>query len=546
VHFSADGVSIPRDSISFAEGAIGVVAIDGCVASESGIHRIRASDEDHVLYADSNPIEVHDAPLEYRLYWGDVHGGQVADAGKIEDFFRYARDIAGIDFVGYQRNDHIMSPADYRVQQRLEREFYRPGSFVPMPGYEWSAETERGGHHNVFFRRFDQPARRNSHRGLDDTSEVHLDLPHITDVYDAFRGTDTMITPHVGGEHSDLTHHDPLLEPALEVTSDHGSFHWFLEQALENGYRMGFLGGSDSHNGRPGNDRPGFQLRRYAKSGITGLYTNELSIAGVIEAVRARRCYATTGARMLATVTADGNFMGSEYQTRNHPTVHASIEGTSVLEEVSLFRGLQEVDRHNFVSERSAHSLRISWEGAGRESSYSGLIWDGTLVVTGGALTSVRTFRFDSPRSHVSRSGDGDLTWHSWTCGYRSGIVIDLDGDAEVDLSVVTTSLTRSPFGGRGRFDEHISYSPRDQVQLTVRPSDLLEHPQQITLGELDRKITVELEPKSHTTHASFEFTDEHPVPGVNAYWIRALQVDGEMLWTSPIFVDYTPGSSLV
>ena len=46
----------------------------------------------------------------------------------------------------------------------------------------------------------------------------------------------------VGGEHSDLAHHDPTPEPAVEATSTHGSFEWFLHR-----HRLGFVGGSDSH-----------------------------------------------------------------------------------------------------------------------------------------------------------------------------------------------------------------------------------------------------------------------------------------------------------
>ena len=59
---------------------------------------------------------------------------------------------------------------------------------------------------------------------------------------------------------------------------------------------MDFGGGSDSHNGRPGNDTPGFQHRRYAKAGLTAVYAPELTIAAVLEAYKTRRIYATTGA----------------------------------------------------------------------------------------------------------------------------------------------------------------------------------------------------------------------------------------------------------
>ncbi len=79
----------------------------------------------------------------HRLYWGDPHGGQMVDAGKIPDFFRYARDVAGIDFAGYQRNDHVHSRG-IRHPAALERELYAPGRFVPLPGFEWSGDLAVG------------------------------------------------------------------------------------------------------------------------------------------------------------------------------------------------------------------------------------------------------------------------------------------------------------------------------------------------------------------------------------------------------------------
>ena len=126
--------------------------------------------------------------------------------------------------------------------------------------------------------------RRSSHQGLADKADEDTDLRHIEEVYEAYRGTDTVITAHVGGEHSDLQYHDPHLEPAVEVTSDHGTFEWILQETFERNYRMGFFGGSDSHNGRPGGDTPGFQHRRYAKAGLAAVYARELSIESVLDA----------------------------------------------------------------------------------------------------------------------------------------------------------------------------------------------------------------------------------------------------------------------
>ena len=59
-------------------------------------------------------------------------------------------------------------------------------------------------------------------------------------------------------------------------------------------------------------------------------------------------------------------------------------------------------------------------------------------------------------------------------------------------------------------------------------------------LGVLNRKVTVSLAPDDDGPEvAEFSFTDSSPQPGTNPYWVRVVQTDMEMAWSSPVFVDY-------
>ena len=558
------GSACPVARYTFAAEDGGVRWFADCTVFESGRYRLAAVDSAAGLRAESNPILCTERTAAHVLYWGDPHGGQIALAAKIPDFLRYARDVAGIDFVGYQRNDHILSNDDWAVQQRAERDFDEPGRFVPLPGFEWSAVPSEGGHHNVYFRRHNQPIRRNSHKGLADLSDVDDDLPHILDVYRAYRGQDVVITPHVGGSHADLTHHEPTLEPALEITSDHGTFEWFLEESLRHGYRMGFVGGSDSHDGRPGADTPGWQERRYAQGGLTGLYAPELTLEAVHAALRARRCYATTGARMVVQLDADGHMMGADHTTSSRPTISLSVAGTAPLERVELFRGLERIYSHPIGTGTNSNRVRVLWEGASRKTSYSGVIWDGHLQVVGATIASVERLRFDSPRSRVFDRTATGLRWHSVTCGYRSGVILDLADaadDAELRLVVNTSLISRPYFGGHGDDDPgRMSYAPAENVTFSCSLRELAAGQKEIHLtapalqkhpdsgdndpapqfGQLSRKIEVSLAPAPGGPEtAELTFTDPAPQPGINPYWARIVQTDMEMAWTSPVFVDY-------
>ena len=86
--------------------------------------------------------------------------------------------------------------------------------------------------------------------------ETKRSIP-VTELFDQLRGRDdVMLIPHIGGRYADIVgFHDPRLEPVVEIYSDWGRFEWLLEDALRQGYRVGFVANSDGHKGRPGATR---------------------------------------------------------------------------------------------------------------------------------------------------------------------------------------------------------------------------------------------------------------------------------------------------
>ena len=542
VKLSAAGIALGADELQFDDECGSVVWIDGCRITEAGEHHLTARDDGAELHGVSNPIVASEDAPQFRLYWGDPHGGQVVDPYKIGDFFQYARDVAGIHFAGFQRNDPAITTGAYEVQQEAERAHYEPGRFVPLPGYEWSATYDRGGHHNVYFRRFGQALRRSAHGDHLDPWDIDTDLRHVREMHDEFRYSDVVVTPHVGGIAADLQYHDPAIEPALEITSTHGQFEWFLKESIARNYKMGFVGGSDCYTGRPGDDQPGHQLRRYQKAGLTGIYAPELTLDGILTSMKARRVYATSGVRIIAAVAADGHMMGSEYSTASSPEISVKIIGTGPLERVELFRGLELLHCEDMTQGRANDRVRVTWEGASRRTSYSGVVWDGSVKTVGGKIADIHKIRFDSPRSHIVDVTDASVSWHSWACGYRSGLLLDVEGDADTGIEVAITSdvIASSQYGGHGEEGaRRITFAAADRVLIPTTLGGLADGPRVIELGELDRAVTVELAPEPGPDRVEFQFTDESPEPGINPYWVRVTQSDMEMAWTSPVFVDY-------
>ena len=98
-----------------------------------------------------------------------------------------------------------------------------------------------------------------------------------------------------------------------------GAGHYY-RYALTHGFRLGVIGGSDSHCTTPGGLVPmvypqygGKQLFFYP-GGLAAIYAPELTRKGLFQALRARRCYATSSEKILLWIESKGAPMGSEIE----------------------------------------------------------------------------------------------------------------------------------------------------------------------------------------------------------------------------------------
>ncbi len=217
------------------------------------------------LAGESNPLQIsRDGP---RVLWGDLHGhSNFSDGtGTPEDYYLYARDVAGLDVAALTDHDHWgiqaldSHPELWDEIQRQTKRFHEPGRFVTLLGFEWTSWIQ--GHRHVL--RFDDQGKVLS--SLDPAYESPLQLwaalagqPALTFAHHSAGGpvpTNWLIPP------------DPVLEPITEIVSVHGSSeaadspqpiydavpgNFVRDGALGRGYRFGFIGSGDSHDGHPG------------------------------------------------------------------------------------------------------------------------------------------------------------------------------------------------------------------------------------------------------------------------------------------------------
>jgi hypothetical protein len=526
-----------------AEARSAVVTVPGLCVRAAGDVVIEVRSTDGKPLARSNPMRAGERQAEIP-YWADFHAqsGETIGTNSAHDYFSFARDTAFIDIVGHQGNDFQITPEFWNELNGLYDAFDAPGSFVTMPGYEWSGNTSLGGDRNVFFRTTGRPIRRSSHALVLDQDDLATDCYTARDLFAALKrdGEDAVMFAHVGGRYADIGYaHDATIETAVEVHSSWGTFEWIVEDAFRLGYRVGIVANSDGHKGRPGAEGPGASLFG-AYGGLTAMLLPELSRDAVFEALRARRHYATTGARMLldvrATFDADATVfakdpalgpcaitiarevsMGAIVQSASDTaTLHVDVTGCAPIERVEIRNGCNLVAVLRPYDETDlGQRIRVVWSGAEYRGRFRMTPWDGSATLRDNSFVSVSPINFFNKDRELKRNGDTGLSWESLTTGNFSGFDALL-----ADASAGTLSLETA----QGRVELHVS-----EIGLAPKTFDF---------GALDRKIDIYRLPDANR-HTRFVLDQRVQLQSGrdNPLYVSVVTEDGHQAWSTPIYV---------
>lgn len=318
-----------------------------------------------------------------RLYWGDLHAqsehhvmhSQKKDfrqagwskgisCGTLDECYAYGREVACLDYVAITDQGACLTDAWEYCQEKV-RTYYCPGNFVTFKGYEAGATV---GHRNVIYvtDAVEPPLPRAVFNGFS---------PQVLYPYYRERG-DAILIPHHVKTWTDWSFHDPDLEPVMEVYSCWGqSESPSLElwnkgmtpgagawEAYRRGYRMGMMASSDNHVGMPGRSAPGDrQAHTPFKGGLCAIWAEELTREALFKALKSKRCYGTTGARIIVRFSIAKQPMGSTISTRREKmTAHIAIHGTEELRSVEMVSKQGSV--RNLVIERGEGQIDTTFE----------------------------------------------------------------------------------------------------------------------------------------------------------------------------------------
>jgi hypothetical protein len=524
--------TLPPEDASFTWLGTGTVRLSGShltfTSPGDGYLRVEAGD----LAVWSNPISSYDEQPALSQFWGDLHAQTEATVGTgtEEEYLAFARDQAYLDFASHQGNDFQMSDEVWERLNRTIERFHEDRRFVVLPGYEWSGNTPAGGDHNVIYRTGSMPILRSSHWQIPDTPENDLSPAHPASVlFGRLRQRvgveNVVVAAHVGGRYADVQRYfDPDLCRLVEILSCWGVFEWLLWDALEAGYVVGVICNSDGHKGRPGAEGPGAGEFGIA-GGLTCVLAPELTRQAVFDALRARRCYGTSGPRIDLQVEMDGAPIGSILPWRKIALIHATVLGTGPLESLCLYQGrevIHQVRPAAFESVAGSRRIRVTWGGARMRGRGRRVTWDGAIHLDGVQIQKVRPVGFDSPLDGIVEQQPDRVAFRSRTTG-------DMDG---LDLWLDTA--------GQGRLSFE---SPAGSCQVDL---ETLDGPATFDLGGLEMRICVERYPERLTgLTLSLHREIRPPRDSLTPYLVKVVQGDGHMAWSSPIYVQaQTAGGS--
>ncbi len=527
-------------SVDFQPGQFSQT-VDGLAAAEEGDLIIELVDDDDMTVAMSNPCRVAaDANLLH--FWGDLHGQSEETIGtnSAREFYEFARDKAFLDVCVHQGNDFQITTEFWEHLNDLSAEFTQDGKFITFPGWEWSGNTGLGGDRNVLLMREGRQIHRSSHALVEDLSDLETDANSANDLFDVLKDEDCVVFAHIGGRYADIKiAHDRRIERAVEVHSAWGTFEWLVEDALEQGYRIGIVSNSDGHKGRPGASHPG-ATKFGAYGGLTCILAEELTRAAIMDGLRKRHHYGTTGSRIIldtsvvferpAELLLDDPF-GNGNQARScsrammgdilrselkEVQFHVDVHSPSPIERIDIRNGLETIEVFRPYDEQSlGRRIRVLWEGSEYRGRGRETVWDGDAQLIGNEFeqaTPINRYNLDK---RFEQTGLGRLEWTALTTGGFGGFETVLK-DSHAGTLEINTALVRETIP--------IAEIGRDELVFSN--------------GGINRRIRVFRLPDQND-HCSVRL--ERTIPLVhdrdNALYVRVTHEDGHFAWSSPTYI---------
>lgn len=340
----------------------GYLAIPNLYFNEPGVYRLRLKNLKNSEEFFSSPIKCF-ASETHNLFWGLLHGeSEKYDTSEdIEPCLRHLRDELALNFFSTSNIENADETPNnlWKHIASSVAQFNEEDRFVSLLGFQWQGEDEEEGLRQFIYAKDSKPLARKK----DSKSNM------LKKIYRTHTPKDLMSIPLFTGSNLspfNFEEFNPEMERVVEIYNAWGSCECTpkqgnpfpiqskkkrgaktyepgtLQSALGRGYRFGFVaGGLD--------DRGTFEHlldedQTQYDPGLTAVLADTFSREGLFSALYNRRCYATTGQRIILGFDIAGSIMGSEISLAKKPGLafnrHISgfVVGTGPVEKIEIIR----------------------------------------------------------------------------------------------------------------------------------------------------------------------------------------------------------------
>lgn len=277
--------------------------------------------------------------------------------GTIHDDYRFGIFSEGYDFMGITDHGYSLNEVYWRKNLRMVDFYSDNDNFVAIPSLEWTLSNGRGnlnikpgaGHKNIFF-----PSQHEALKFIRNKDEIYsVNNEETKDAMALWNflhhnNIDCLTIPHHPADEvhaTDWEVHDEKYQTVVEVFQCRGNAEYpgcpreinvtrhkpiqnpkaYIDYALaEKKHQMGFIASGD-HNG--------------IGAGLAAVWVKEISQRGIVEGLKNRRCFATTGDKIFIHMTVNGSWANEEATIHGKaPEITFEIESVVKIKSIEVLR----------------------------------------------------------------------------------------------------------------------------------------------------------------------------------------------------------------
>ena len=501
-------------------------------------------------------VEITTQSSTKNIYWGDLHNHNAVGyaKGSLEraydvarshlDFYCFTGHSQWHDMPIMPQNKHMKWVHGFEVMKqnwekvkRLANENYKPGEFVPFVGYEWHSSS-CGDVHIVF------PGSEAELVFLDDIHDLQkfarehqaILIPHHPAYKQGWRGQNWEVL-------------NIEVSPVVEIFSEHGNaesdrspyryirhsmggrytkntLQWLWEQ----GAQVGVVASTDDHLGYPG----------AFGEGLAAVLADTLTRQSIMEAIKARRTYGVNADRIELDFQLNGHWMGETIPYISSRKINVKVKGKHVIDRVEVLRNNRVIYRDHPIDRQIGSQswdkpvlcrIEFGWGAWGDLDMERICDWEFNVIVSNGKIMLA---------TPCFQSGPYDEN--------RRNKIIEVD---EKHCKVVSYTSRKQAYEERATNSIIFQIQGAPETQLTIsltKPTDMQNSKTLKDLAESSDVIfTGPFTSESMLLHrivfaenyqTDFEFNDKPDTNTTDWYYVRVVQTNGSLAWSSPIWVE--------